>query len=279
MTLDDQYMNNLTSQTEGLIGGMALPNGMLFMSTHGVGVGYHDKEGQLHSISRPLNPALMRRVGVVGGLLWMFVEWSMMLLSRLVGVPNKEDRKIMLVGFATGALVSMIAILNDPDFWKLFYLSFLALAALAVLLIPGLRYHLQEMRRYHGAEHQLLHAVGLGETPSQESLARQTVFHPLCGTTAMMPLLPLAFVGPFLPWWGHLLAWPLVFLALFGAAIASKEGDRRAWARLWMRVGEWGQGFTTAPTEARHREAAVAAWEALRACYPQVGKMQAETAS
>lgn len=272
-------MNNLTSQTEGLIGGMALPNGMLFMSTHGVGVGYHDKEGRLHSISRPLNLALMRRVGVVGGLLWMFVEWSMMLFSRLVGAPNKEDQKIMLVGFAIGALVSMIAILNDPDFWKPFYLSFLALAALAVLLIPGLRYHLQEMRRYHGAEHQLLHAVGLGETPSQESLARQTVFHPLCGTTAMMPLLPLAFVGPFLPWWGHLLAWPLVFLALFGAAIASKEGDRRAWARLWMRVGEWGQSFTTAPTEARHREAAVAAWEALRACYPQVGKIQAETAS
>ena len=64
-----------------------------------------------------------------------------------------------------------------------------------------------------------------------------------------------------------LLFWPALFLVLLGASTAVKARNQRSWARLWLRLGEWGQGFTTAPTEARHRQAAVAAWEALRACY------------
>lgn len=265
--MDAETLKNIHRQAEGLVGGMALPSGVLFMSTHGVGVGFHDRKGQLHSLSYPLNPKTMRRVGLVGALPWMLLEWTMALISTLMGPPDKEGRRAMLAGAATGFLLSMILHFANPGFGKVYYLGGLALVVLAVLLIPALRRRLQEMRRYHGAEHQLVHVVGLGGIPSEENLSRQPVFHPACGTTAMMPLLPLALVGPFLPWWGNLLSLPLVFLAIFGAAIATREGERRAWARVWLRAGEWGQGFTTAPTEARHREAAVAAWEALRKCY------------
>lgn len=276
MNISDEYMNNLNKQADGLIGGMALPNGVLFMSTHGVGVGYHDRKGQLHSLSRPLDPARMRRIGTVGALLWMLMEWGMMLFSLWTGVLGKEERKALLSGLVIGFLGGMALKFTETTETafnnKMFFYGLLALVILVVLLVPGLRYRLQEVRRYHGAEHQLVHAVGLGETPSQESLARQTVFHPLCGTSAVVPMLPLLPIGLFLPWWGHLLYWPLFFLVLFGASRAANKGDRRAWARLWMRAGEWGQGFTTAPTETRHREAAVAAWEALRACYGSTGQ-------
>ncbi|MCL6528229.1 MAG: hypothetical protein K6T57_15325 [Thermaceae bacterium] len=35
--MDKETLKNIHRQAEGLVGGMALPNGVLFMSTHGVG--------------------------------------------------------------------------------------------------------------------------------------------------------------------------------------------------------------------------------------------------
>lgn len=176
MDINDQYMDNLFEQAEGLVGGMALPYGVMFMSAHGVGVGYHDRKGQLHRISRPLNPAWMRRIGMAGAVLWMFIEWSITLFSMIFASTSEQDRRIVLAGMVTGFLISGILSLFGPDFENI-GLAILILVVLAFLLIPSLRHHLQEIRRHHGAEHQLIHAVGLGETPSQESLARQTVFH------------------------------------------------------------------------------------------------------
>ncbi|MER3481706.1 MAG: hypothetical protein C4327_14900, partial [Meiothermus sp.] len=94
----------------------------------------------------------------------------------------------------------------------------LALLVLTCLLYPPFRQAVQQIRRYHAAEHMATHALTKTKTDGLPTLAEvrpQPMLHPSCGSNLAMLLLPVTLLGYFLPYWLFL---PLIppFLHLFG---------------------------------------------------------------
>jgi len=137
--------------------------------------------------------------------------------------------------------------------------------ALIYLLYPPFRRTIQQIRRYHAAEHMAVHALMKMETDGLPTLAEvrpQPMLHPSCGSNLAMLLLPVALLGFFLPYWLSLLPILLFppFLHLFGWMNHHPEHPL---ARRLLALGYAGQRFTLATPQDRELQAALKALEGL----------------
>lgn len=115
---------------------------------------------------------------------------------------------------------------------------------------------------YHGAEHQVVHALERGEPLVPEVVARMPRVHHRCGTNVMAAVAVFAglmtiFAAVFPK------GWDVVWLSAVAAAIT---------LRTWRNVGAWLQEYvTTRPPSSKQLETAIAAGRALREKYVRHG--------
>lgn len=249
----------LMSENERLVAGVGLWNGVLLMTERRMALGYRAPGGEIRSLLRPL-PGFLRLLGPWVGLLApLLAFWALWLVGWDRRASQDERREMQSVrwGFAAGFIPSLFLIQHAPS-WLV--PSLLLLLGGSVLLHPQLRREawrgIQEWRRYHGAEHQVVHAVLREEEVSEASVERQAVLSPYCGTNLFVWVLPLIAASSWL-------TIPALLPAVFLMEWAAKQQETSRLARALLAVGALGQRLTVAPSEPHHRAAAIAAWEAL----------------
>ncbi|RIH82629.1 hypothetical protein Mterra_02589 [Calidithermus terrae] len=246
--------------TARLIGGMALPQGVLLMSEERVALGYHDAQGRLQLYTRDLNPHWARRAGPAGTLGLLLLE-SLRAWWRTQ--QGQGEVRVILAGALAGAPLGLL--LRAQALLPAWQLSLLSLALLALVigslyrLYAPFRQALWHSRRYHGAEHMAVYALEAGQAMSLEGLRRQPILHPFCGTNLAalwLMAFPLVLLLPV--WLQPLIVLPL--LPVFGWMARNKD---RPLAGKLVAIGYWGQRYTVAHPEERHLEAALKAVEGL----------------
>lgn len=205
-----------------LIGGMALPHGVLLLSRKRVALGYYDTEGALRLYTRELKSP-------TGGVksLWTLLSESLRALWRTSLDQNSPDQNGLLsmvagglAGIPLGLLLRWGASLPSGQ-WSLLSSALLVLMFLAAYgLYPPFRRGLARMARYHGAEHKTVWALERGKA-SPEGVRRQPLLHPACGSNlaalylmVWFLILPLLLFFPWLWWLQFLVLLPL--LPVFG---------------------------------------------------------------
>lgn len=251
------------------VGGVALPGGVMLLSSQRLSAAYYDRAGRLHRVERTLRPP--------SRLLWLGPLWNLLLqvgwgarlmyasLFALFELSPLERRLAQLLLGAAYAGV-LWALLLRPllgrgagghahDGWIL--LGALAFVALAFRLEPTLG----ELLRFHAAEHMVIHALEQGLPLTLEHVRAQPTLHPRCGSNLVALGMPLVPVAEALGGWGWLLllgVGPLLLHLLDWAA-----GSRHPVASALLRAGEVGQRLMLRPAEERHLQAAVVAAERL----------------
>lgn len=186
-----------------LIGGMALPHGVVLLSRKRVALGYYDEKGALQLYTRELQ-------GPTGGFLslWTLLFESLRALWKTY--PEQTGGRYVLAGALLGTLLELFLRGAMPlPLWQMGLLGSALLVLMGLGLYrfyPPFRQGLGRMARYHGAEHQTIWALERGEA-SREGIRRQPLLHPACGSNLAALWLPfyLLFYPLLLslPWWLH----------------------------------------------------------------------------
>lgn len=246
-----------------LMGGMALPHGVVLMSTERVALGYYDKEGTLRLYTRELN-------NPSGGLkgLWTFFLESARALWKTY--PHQGEFRSVVAGVLAGVLtgIPIGLFLSRASLLPLWQVGLLSTSLVVLMFLalyrfyPPFRQGLRRMARYHGAEHKMIWALEKGEV-SREGVRQQPLLHPACGSNLFALYLPfcllsfpLSLLAPGFGWL-QLLILPLLF-PVFGWM---RRHPQHPLARRLLALGYRFQRHTLAePGEAELE----AAWRALQ---------------
>ncbi len=247
-----------------LIGGMALPTGVVLVSKERTAVGYHEN-GELRLHTRAIEAG---NKGKVRRLALLLLEGLRGLSHVYSGTPDsRQDFVYTMITIVVGAIAGTTI--------RALGLATLQVALLAnLLLVVGcvLAYHyyepfrrfVLEFRRYHGAEHKVVQVLLAGrplEEAKDPSVPISTVH---CGTNLFALVLPFAAVFLFTPFWLTLvlgLVLPFALLPLWGWML---DHPQHPVARAFLGLGLWFQRFTVAEPQERHLEAAILAARALK---------------
>jgi len=237
-----------------LLGGMALPHGVVLLSRQRLALGYHDEKGALRLYTRELK-------GPTGGFmsLWTLLAESLRALWKTY--PESGARYVLagaLLGTPIGLFLRWAMPPSLPS-WQMFLLGSALLALLGLGLYyfyPPFRQGLGRMARYHGAEHKTIWALERGQV-SREGVQRQPLLHPACGSN-LVALWLLAYpLLLHLPWWLQL----LMLLAVLPLFRWMNRNPEHPLSRRLLALGYRFQRHTLAePGEAELE----AAWLALR---------------
>lgn len=130
---------------------------------------------------------------------------------------------------------------------------------------------IQRVLQYHGAEHKAIAAFEAGLPLTVAHAARQSRFHPRCGTSyllfvALVAVALFALMGwPSLLWRvaSRLVLLPLVAGLAYELLRFSARYETRLWARCIVAPGLWMQRLTTREPDERQLEVAIAALTAV----------------
>ncbi|MBE3589770.1 MAG: DUF1385 domain-containing protein [Firmicutes bacterium] len=130
---------------------------------------------------------------------------------------------------------------------------------------------IQRVLQYHGAEHKAIAAFEAGLPLTVENAARQSRFHPRCGTSyllfvALVAVALFALLGwPSLLWriLSRLVLLPVVAGLAYELLRLSARHETRLWARWVAAPGLWMQRLTTREPDAAQLEVAIAALAAV----------------
>jgi uncharacterized protein YqhQ len=246
-------------ETKDLIGGMALPQGVMFVSKHRVSVAYHDAQGLQH-YTREVHPRWLR-AGPLGSMGLLLLEGG-----RAVGriYRGNQELKAILLGMLVGLPIGLMwrDILAIPEWQRLlFTVVFLGGMFWAFHRFhPPFRQGVLNLGRYHGAEHMVAHTVEKGLPLTVEQARQQPPLHRFCGTNLAVLTLPLIPISVLLPFWAYMLLL-LPLLPLF--SWTARNADQNPLASRLLQFGLWGQRYTVAQPEERHLEAALRAMQGL----------------
>jgi hypothetical protein len=198
-----------------LIGGMALPHGVVLLSRKRLALGYYDEKGALKLYTREIK-------GPTGGFMSLWTLLSESLRALWKTYPEQTGARYVLAGALLGTPIGLFLRWAMPlPSWQMGLLGTALLALMGLGLYrfyPPFRQGLGRMARYHGAEHKTIWALERGEV-SREGVRRQPLLHPACGSNLAALWLPFYLLAyPLLlhlPWWLHPLTL-LPVLPLFG---------------------------------------------------------------
>jgi uncharacterized protein YqhQ len=240
-----------------LLGGMALPHGVVLLSRKRLALGYYDEKGALRLYTRELK-------GPTEGLLSLWTLLSESLRALWKTYPEQTGARYVLAGALLGTPIGLFlhwAMPPSLPSWQMFILGSALLALMGLGLYrfyPPFRQGLGRMARYHGAEHKTIWALEQGDV-SREGVRRQPTLHPACGSN-LFALYLLVWLPAFLlqpPWWLQPLTL-LPVLLLFRWMNRNPEGPL---SRRLLALGYSFQCYTLAePGEAELE----AAWLALQ---------------
>lgn len=237
---------------EKLIGGMAIPRGVLFITEERMAAGYYDDAGQLRLYTQPVSMGRLRSAGPLGELiLLLFETWRAVWRME----PDRGARNALLTGVVIGLILGFwVRGMGIPPLLLLsISLSFLLLMALTY---QPFRQFIGQIRRHHTAEHMVAHALEqTNRRPTLEEARQQPMLHPSCGSNLVMFLLP----GFFLPYWAALF---LILPALGLFAWANRHPEHPL-AQALLSFAYLGQRLVLAPPEDRDLQAALKALEGL----------------
>jgi len=241
-----------------LIGGMALPHGVVLMSRKRLALGYYDEKGALRLYTRELK-------GPTGGLLSLWTLLSESLRALWKTYPEQSGARFFLAGALLGTLIGLFLRWAMPlPSWQMGLLGTALLALMGLGLYrfyPPFRQGLGRMARYHGAEHKTIWALEQGQV-SREGVRRQPTLHPACGSNLFALYLLLVWLPAFplllhLPWWLH----PLTLLPVLPLFRWMNRNPEHLLSRRLLALGYRFQRHTLAePGEAELE----AAWLALQ---------------
>jgi len=148
-------------------------------------------------------------------------------------------------------------------------LAFLLVYVWAIGFIPDIR----RVFGYHGAEHKAINAYEAGDELTVESVGRNSIVHPRCGTTFLLvvvviSVLVFALLGrpPLLPRIVSRIVLIPVIAGLAYEFIKFSATHQHHWLmRLLIAPGLWLQSLTTRPPEASMLDVAIAALQRLLA--------------
>ncbi|GIW32737.1 DUF1385 domain-containing protein [Meiothermus sp.] len=244
-----------------LIGGMALPHGVVLLSRKQVALGYYDQSGSLQLYTRELKGPTKGFLG-----LWTLLFESYRALYKTY--PAQDEMRYALAGALAGTVIGLPlgAYIRAGTSLPLWQMSLLGTALLALMWLglyyfyPPFRQALGRMARYHGAEHKTIWAFERGEV-SREGIRRQPLLHPACGSNLaalwLLLYLPLSPLLLFLPWWLH----PLTLLPVLPLFRWMNRNPEHPLSRRLLALAYRFQRYSLAePGEAELQ----AAWLALR---------------
>jgi hypothetical protein len=240
-----------------LIGGMALPHGVVLLSRKRLALGYYDEKGALRLYTRELK-------GPTGGLLSLWTLLAESLRALWKTYPEQSGARYVLAGALLGTPIGLFLRWAMPlPLWQMFLLGTALLALMGLGLYrfyPPFRQGLGRVARYHGAEHKTIWALEQGEV-SREGVRRQPTLHPACGSNlAALWLLFYLLAFPLLlhlPWWLQ----PLTLLPVLPLFRWMNRNPERPLSRRLLALGYRFQCYTLAePGEAELE----AAWLALQ---------------
>ncbi|ADD28024.1 DUF1385 domain-containing protein [Meiothermus ruber] len=247
-----------------LIGGMALPTGVVLVSEERTAVGYHEN-GKLRLHTRTIEAGNRGRVRRLALLL---LEGLRGLSHVYSGTPDSRQDFIytmitIVVGAITGTAIRALG-LATLQVALLANLLLVVGCVLAYYYYEPFRRFVLEFRRYHGAEHKVVQVLLAGrplEDAKDPSVPITTVH---CGTNLFALVLPFGVLFFFTPIWLAILlglVLPFALLPLWGWML---DHPQHPVARAFLGLGLWFQRFTVAEPEERYLEAAILAARALK---------------
>lgn len=231
---------NTNPYLKDLMGGFALAHGVAIVKQDRVAFAYY-AQGEL--CCKVWQPASLGFLGLPGRLLAFVLTIGK---AVLVSQPPPE-RHLIVAGVLFG-----IGIYLGLKGWEYFWVLY-GLMVLPLLFSSILWNGLAELRRFHGAEHQLIAAAFEGDLDKTPTMP---VLSPYCGTNLFAYALPLFFIENFF----------ISLLLLLAFLLLHREVAVRPnhpLARILIGYGYLFQRLTVAQPKDRHLAAARRAMEAL----------------
>lgn len=244
-----------------LIGGMALPTGVVLVSEERTAVGYHEN-GELRLHTRAI------RAGNKG----QARQLALLLLEGLRGLgwvykTKRTEFASVVAGAVVGAILGTAVQVLDLARWPvmvLFNVLWVGGFSMAYYFYPPFRRFMLEFRRYHGAEHKVIQVLLAGRPPEDAKDPSVPITTVNCGTNLFALVLPFSALFFFVPIWPTILLGPALLFALLPLWGWMLDHPQHPVARVFLGLGLWFQRFTVAEPEERHLEAAILASRALK---------------
>lgn len=247
-----------------LIGGMALPTGVVLVSEERTAVGYHEN-GELRLHTRAIEAGNKGNVRRLALLLLEGLRGLSHIYSGILG--SRQDFVYTVIAIVVGAVIgTTIRALGLATLQVTLLANLLLIVGcvLAYYYYQPFRRFVLEFRRYHGAEHKVILVLLEGRPleDAKDPLIPITTVN--CGTNLFALVLPFSMVFFFTPLWLTILlslVLPFALLPLWGWMLDHRQ---HLIARALLGLGLWFQRFTVAEPEERHLEAAILAARALK---------------
>lgn len=260
------------------IGGNALPNGIAMHSEHFVASARRLTDGSIDVTVEPA-PARPQHWLLTKPFLRGVVSFSLMFVL-LLGGSGKKMRFVAFVvmcAFTGMAGVAYYAEQNGLSVNTLFGESSLvtsvvgAIVNLLVLCSMMLNPKIRTLLRYHGAEHQCVHAAERNIEITPDSVRDLPLVHPRCGTGVFaLYLLGSTTIGAMLPPMSFLnstvvgLVMMVILFSIIYEIIILNESERWGFlARPFMQPGAWLQRLSVWKPDRSQLEVACAASNAV----------------
>ena len=207
------------------IGGQAVIEGVMMRSPRRVATAVRLADGTVEVKSRAYQ-SVSRRIPVLG---WPILRGAVVLVESLrIGVEAlafsaeaavkedevkpKEERRFGTLGLGMGFTVLISFVLGfgfffwlplfltertgvrDPFLFNLIDGFIRMIFFLAYIVGIGFWGEMQRVFQYHGAEHKTIHNLEAGLELTPENAARQSRFHPRCGTSFLFLVVLVSFV-------------------------------------------------------------------------------------
>jgi uncharacterized protein YqhQ len=266
------------------VGGSALPDGVMMLTPLAAAIAREAPDGTFHVESFALpqhKPLPIEKLPFVRILPKLFRQMAVVARGWKPGKGRKAPVSIVGVALAIGIISTLLnAVFSDlPSIWHAMGSSFLQLSLfLGVIGATRLVPRFGRIWRFHGGEHQAIAAYEAGMALTPANTARQTLYHPRCGTNlatlSLVLMIPGMVSGSVIAGMlGYLITLLVPLAALCVAFEIVMFGQTRMRAVLWP-----GLAFQRLTVSRPGRAEALAGIAALEAALAEHQRVVRETA-
>jgi uncharacterized protein YqhQ len=227
-------------------GGQAIIEGVMMRGAKAVAIAVRAPDGEIIVHTKNIEGADRKKIIKIPFIRGIFILWDalklgLFALTMSANVQTGEDEKlegpflyltlsfslllavslfILLPGFAGDFLASWTGL---NAWWANLFEGFFRLMILiGYIWVIGKWQEIERVFRYHGAEHKTINAFEAGEPLTVETVHKQTLVHPRCGTSFLLTVVLLSVIffsvlGP-LGWMAKMVARLLMVFPLASVA-------------------------------------------------------------
>ncbi len=278
-------------------GGQALIEGVLMRGKSYLAASFRKPDGTIETITEKLSGIYLSPIRKMPFLRGMLLLWDSMVLGTKyltisANLQSEEDEKIEGASLVFTLILSMVLFVlifflvpsaigqgfekwfGISSWWSNVLEGIIRLAfVMGYMWLVGKMEDIENVFRYHGAEHKTINTFEAGKPLTVESIQESSLVHPRCGTSFLLTLviisvLVFAFVGPqtvLIRLLSRIILLPIIIgIAYEYIRFASNHLDSKF--IQWLMVPNLAlQGLTTRPPKDDMVEIAMTAFNAMYA--------------